>query len=289
MITRSTLLHLRIPFSVFLMPVFCFAASQAENSAWLDYLLIFVILHFFLYPASNGYNSYYDKDEDSIGGLEKPPEVTKDLWIVSLIFDGFALLLGFWFGWEFPLLLLIYGLASKAYSYHGIRLKRFPIGGLLTVGFFQGAFTYFMTLMALDGLSWDAALEARVWAPALLTTVLLTGSYPMTQIYQHEEDARRGDKTLSRMLGIRGTFLFTGLTFGLATAGFYFYFVAFHNLTYFLVFQGFLALPVGYFVWWLYRSWNHPARADYRSTMRLNMLSSLAMIGFFSLIIWVSF
>ncbi|MGD1843906.1 MAG: UbiA family prenyltransferase [Salibacteraceae bacterium] len=287
MITRSTLLHLRIPFSVFLLPVFCFAASQAASSNYWEYLLLFVILHLFLYPASNGYNSYYDKDEDSIGGLEKPPEVTRDLLGTSLLFDGFALLLGMYFGWEFVVLLLLYGLASKAYSHDKIRLKAYPIGGLLVVGFFQGAVTYFMTLVALDGLSWGAALQMDIWLPALLMTLLLTGSYPMTQIYQHEEDARRGDKTLSRILGIRGTFVFTALAFGMAALGFLFYFERFHHFGYFLVFQAFLAPPIGYFAWWLWRTWNHPERADFRSTMRLNLISSVAMIAFFTLIAFV--
>ena len=31
-------------------------------------------------------------------------------------------------------------------------------------------------------------------------------AYPMTQIFQHEED-KRGDETLSLKLGIKGTFL----------------------------------------------------------------------------------
>ena len=34
--------------------------------------LIFVILHILVYPASNGYNSYMDRDEGSIGGLKNP-------------------------------------------------------------------------------------------------------------------------------------------------------------------------------------------------------------------------
>ena len=94
MLSRSTILHLRIPFSVFLMPVFLFAFSQMPQASWVNVALVIVAVHLFLYPASNGFNSYYDKDEDSIGGLEKPPAVTNDLLWASLAFDGAALVLG---------------------------------------------------------------------------------------------------------------------------------------------------------------------------------------------------
>ena len=82
---KSTLLHLRIPFSFFLMPFFCFAVSQVETVNWTEAIIAFLAIHLFLYPASNGYNSYYDKDEESIGGLEAPPPVDKQLLIASLV------------------------------------------------------------------------------------------------------------------------------------------------------------------------------------------------------------
>ncbi|MDB5281229.1 MAG: 1,4-dihydroxy-2-naphthoate octaprenyltransferase, partial [Bacteroidota bacterium] len=70
---RDTIIHLRIPFSLFLFPVFCFAVSQSPEINWVNTLVIFVALHFFIYPGSNVYNSYMDEDKGSIGGLEKPP------------------------------------------------------------------------------------------------------------------------------------------------------------------------------------------------------------------------
>ncbi len=41
--------------------------------------------------------------------------------------------------------------------------------------------------------------------------------YPLTQIYQHEADANDGVKTISLLLGTKGTFLFSGSMFLLAT------------------------------------------------------------------------
>ena len=123
MISRSTLLHLRIPFSLFLLPIFLFAVSISNNPFLGNVLLVFFILHFLLYPASNGYNSYFDKDEGSIGALKNPPEVSLQLYRVSLLLDGIAILLGFLINWQFVVMIFIYGIVSKAYSHPSIRLK----------------------------------------------------------------------------------------------------------------------------------------------------------------------
>src|SRR5687767_4649060 len=108
MITRSTLQLLRIPFSFFLSPIYFFSLSQVPQINWLKAVLIFFILHFLIYPTSNGYNSYMDMDTESIGGLEKPPPPAKDLFITTIILDILAILLGFLITPYFPIALLLY-------------------------------------------------------------------------------------------------------------------------------------------------------------------------------------
>ena len=61
-----------------------------------------------------------------------------------------------------------------------------------------------MAYIGLNQVSLFDTMTPSVQIPAILSSLLLFGSYPMTQIYQHEEDARRGDKTLSLKLGIQG-------------------------------------------------------------------------------------
>ena len=70
LIHGNTIKLLRIPFSFFLMPLFLFALSQAETILPSKAIVSFFLIHFLIYPASNGYNSYIDRDEESIGGLE---------------------------------------------------------------------------------------------------------------------------------------------------------------------------------------------------------------------------
>jgi 1,4-dihydroxy-2-naphthoate octaprenyltransferase len=47
-------------------------------------------------------------------------------------------------------------------------------------------------------------------------SLLLGGFYPLTQIYQHDADRRDGVRTLSLVLGYRGSFVFTGIVYGIA-------------------------------------------------------------------------
>jgi 1,4-dihydroxy-2-naphthoate octaprenyltransferase len=285
LISRSARLHLRVPFSFFLLPVFLFAWSISPDPELWRVVLVFIILHFLLYPASNGYNSYYDKDEDSIGGLEKPPPVSKELLYVSLFLDMVALLLGIFLGWWFVLGLFVYGAVSKAYSDDRIRLKKYPVISWCIAGFFQGAFTFIMAYQAMNNTSLNSALQPVVVTAAFLTTFILMGSYPMTQVYQHAEDARRGDLTLSRLLGIRGTFIFTTVVFLAAMGAYYLYFTSYFTLQYFLVYVLCLSPGLLFFLWWFARVLQSESAVNFRSTMRLNFLTATGMNIFF-LLLW---
>jgi 1,4-dihydroxy-2-naphthoate octaprenyltransferase len=93
MLQRSTLQLLRFHFSFFLLPVFLFAISQLPAVNWRLTVLVFIILHFLVYPASNGYNSYMDKDQTPIGGLKNPLQPTVQLFRISLLMDTAALII----------------------------------------------------------------------------------------------------------------------------------------------------------------------------------------------------
>jgi 4-hydroxybenzoate polyprenyltransferase len=275
---RAILLHLRLPFSLFLLPVFWFALSQAVNPDWSRLLLVAFILHFLLYPASNAYNSFFDKDEDSIGILENPPPVDPTLHYVAWGLDLVALLLGAFVGWPFVLYLLIYGLISKAYSHDRIRLKKYPVWSWLIVSLFQGGFTYLMTLQALDNIPLNQLLTSRTLLAGLLCTLNVMAQYPITQVYQHAEDARRGDLTMSRLLGVQGTFLCTLLVFSCSLLGFY---VFFEGQTPFYLLVAFLLPAILFFGWWYLRVRQDRSRANFRSAMRMTILAGLGLNAFF--------
>lgn len=282
MFSRSSWLHLRIPFSFFLLPVFLFSLALSPNLIPVRIFWVFFIVHFLLYPASNGYNSYFDKDEESIGGLRNPPPVDRGLYWLSLLIDALAIVLGFILVNKlFALMLFVYGLVSKGYSHPGVRLKRFPITGWLAAGFFQGYFTFLMCYIGINDFPLFAALNSKVTYAGLLTTLMLLGNYPMTQVYQHAEDARRGDLTLSRLLTIPGTFKLAGAVFLLVFICFTWYFIAFFELRYSALFAIAIFPVMVYFIHWVLQVRENAQTADYDHAMRLNLVSATCLNVFF--------
>jgi 1,4-dihydroxy-2-naphthoate octaprenyltransferase len=282
MLSSSSWLHLRIPFSYFLLPVYLFTLSVSSNFTESGILWVFIILHFFLYPASNGYNSYFDKDEKSIGGLKNPPPVKKGLYYLALTFDAIAIILAIVkISIPFAIMVLVYGLVSKAYSHPSIRLKKRPIVGWLTIGLFQGLFTFMMCYVGINNYTITQALKSIVLIPGALTSIMLLASYPMTQIFQHEEDGKRRDRTISLVLGIKGTFYFVGLLFGVVSLIFAWYFNNFFSIKYTYAFLISMGPVVVYFFIWFFLTLKDEKFASYKWTMGLNFISSTCLNIFF--------
>lgn len=277
MLQRSTIQLLRFHFSLFLLPVYLFALSQVPVVNTKYALLSFFILHLLVYPSSNGYNSYMDRDVTPIGGLAKPLPPTKQLFRVSVVMDALALLLSLFISPLFAAGVLLYILASRAYSYRGIRLKKYPLTGFLTVFVFQGALVFFISYQAAGG----ATISATPLLPLLLSSLLIGALYPLTQIYQHEEDKKDGVTTISYVLGKRGTFLFSMGLFLTATAGMYFLFRQQNRLNFFSLYLFCLLPVVLFFLYWMSRVWKNGEAADFKNSLRMNLLSTLCTTAFF--------
>jgi len=268
------------------MPVYWFALSQLNHINWNNALLIFIILHLLVYPASNGYNSYMDRDTTPVGGLKNPMQPTELLFYITLFMDTLALILSFMIAPVFVIGIFFYILASRAYSYRKIRLKKFPIIGYLTVIIFQGAVTFFLVYYGSSG---NPDLKIPV-LPMIASSLLIGGFYPLTQIYQHHEDYEDGVVTISYLLGYKGTFVFTGIVYALAfgTLGWYFYSVsAFFK---FVILQIFLLPVIVYFFFWFAKVLKSNSEANFKNTMRMNILASVfTNLGFITLLILKTF
>ncbi len=281
MLSRSTLLHLRLPFSFILLPAYLFALSAAPAIVPWKALLVFFVLHFLVYPASNAFNSYYDRDKDSIGTLKHPPPVERELLPVALVLDGLAVALGLFIDWVFALAVLVYGLCSKAYSWDKTRLKRQPVWGLVGAALVSGALGFLMSWYGVQAAAPAAALGPRpLWA-ALCAALFHLSSFPLTQVYQHKEDRERGDRTLSLVLGVRGTFVFSGLGLAVSLGGVFVYCLHYHGWAAAAAFAACLAGPAAYFTYWSASAWRNPTKADYDRSMRLTLLAAGALNVFF--------
>jgi 1,4-dihydroxy-2-naphthoate octaprenyltransferase len=280
----STLLHLRFPFSFFLLPVYLAGLWVAGPLDLGRSLVVFVVLHLLVYPASNGFNSFFDRDEGPIGGLAAPPPVSPALLPTALALDALGLALAFLAGPLFALAVFIYGGFSKLYSWPPVRLKRMPVTGWLATGLGQGGLTLLAVVIGCSRRG-VAALDGSVFLAAAAVSVLLLGIYPLTQVYQHEEDGRRGDRTISILVGIRGTFVLAGSCLLLAVAGLALLVHARDGLPWSLILLGSQAPALVLFASWAAACFRDPAAADWRRAMRMNLAASTAMNLFLCLIL----
>ncbi|MBC7412052.1 MAG: UbiA family prenyltransferase [Bacteroidia bacterium] len=258
------------------MPLFILALSQAKNINYAHTIATFIIIHLLVYPASNGYNSYVDKDETPIGGLENPPQVTRQLFYVTLAMDALALLLSYLLvSTCFALCILAYMLASRAYSAKQIRLKKYAFVGMLTVVVFQGGFTFYMCTVGISNASFEFSFANIILLCGC--SFQIAGAYPLTQIYQHEADLKDGVTTLSYSLGYMGTFVFTACMFGLCNLFYYLYFDNIHSLNQFYIVQLFFTPIVVFFIRWCFEVFEATTNANFKNTMRMNLIGAVCM------------
>ena len=271
MIRKSTIQLLRFHFSVFLMPVYWFALTQLVNINWVNAALIFFVLHVLVYPSSNGYNSYMDRDTSPIGGLANPLQPTKQLYYTSIIMDVTAIVLSLFISFWFALGILVYIIGSRLYSYRGVRLKQYPVIGYLTVIMLQGGLVFWMVYHGSSVMLKTGMPVAGMIAASLL----IGGFYPLTQIYQHRQDKEDGVTTISYLLGYRKTFVFCAIVYSVAMlfVG-YTFFSSLMIKEFFILTIFFLPILV-YFFWWAVKVWGAESFADFKHTMQMNVLASV--------------
>jgi 1,4-dihydroxy-2-naphthoate octaprenyltransferase len=227
------------------------------------------------------YNSFYDRDEGPVGGLVKPPPVSQALLPFSLLVQLAGALLASLVNLTFLVIYLVIFVMGVAYSYPRIRWKARPLAGLVTVAIGQGVLaslggwaTAQPNLLAVDGIGWLGVMAV---------TLITVGFYPLTQIYQIDEDQARGDRTFAVWAGPRGAFAFALVAQGLAAV------ILVILLAWLL--SPVEAVLVGLFYGALLLAIAHWARtfdggrvlANYRRIMGLNRLSSYGFLAFIGL------
>jgi 4-hydroxybenzoate polyprenyltransferase len=160
-------------------------------------------------------NSAYDRDVGDIAYLRRPPSPPPHLATfgvaLMLIGLGSSCLLPVEYRAAYALCLIL----SLLYSTPPARLKGVPGADWIInmVGF--GTLTPYAGWAATGvPLTLSGGLVLLAFCP------LFAALYPLTQIYQLEEDARRGDRTLALALGVRGSLVTAAAAGALGFIGF---------------------------------------------------------------------
>lgn len=210
---RLFLIHLRLPFQLLLAPIFMLGAFLADARPGARVLLAFLAVHVGIYGGMTAFNSYYDRDRGPIGFLKHPARASRFVRDAALAIQIGAVLV---------LLALRPVVAAPAaalvamgiaYSHPRWRWKANLGASLAAVGIGQGLLAF--EIGALSAGAAPARLLEPPFAVAALGAALVTlGLYPITQVYQIEEDRARGDRTLAVALGWRPALVIAALLLG---------------------------------------------------------------------------
>ena len=177
--------------------------SLTTTAGALSIATALVIWVLFLNGGTLAVNSAFDRDEGDVGYLDAPPPVPRYLatFSIALMLAGqlWALLV---MPIAFSLTYAACMVMSLLYSVPPVRLK--AVAGadwiINMVGF--GSLTPFAGWAATGTpLTLPGAWVIGSFCP------LFASLYPLTQLYQFEEDRARGDRTLALVIGVRGSLL----------------------------------------------------------------------------------
>ncbi len=209
------LIHLRLQFQLILSGIFLWAFLLAGGVPDRRAAVAFLVLHLLLYGGTTAYNSYYDQDKGPVTGLRAPPPAGRFCLWGGLGFMAAGALLAPLAGLPFSLVYAAIALLSIAYSHPRVRLKNGPASSLLVVAFGQGLLGFLAGAVVAVPAGWPQFNVALVCG-GLAATLLVTGLYPLTQVFQIEEDLARGDRSFAARFGPRIVFRTTLACFGLA-------------------------------------------------------------------------
>jgi 4-hydroxybenzoate polyprenyltransferase len=265
--------HLRPHYQLLILPGgYLLGGLYAETFALRPFVGQFFVVHLLLNGGVTAYNSYHDKDEGPIGGLAHPPKMTPWMLPASIVVQLVGLALIASLGELAINFYLSTMLLSVLYSSPRFRWKGKPLLSLVAVGIGTGTNTFWLGYLAASG---QGTLTPRVVVGGFGVAATLLSLYPVSQVFQLEEDRRRGDRTFASAFGLPGVrrFFFGAYALGVAL------------LTLSLVGTrpapalvfGIMAVAGGALSGWTIARLRGEA-SEYRAVMRLKYMASLGFV-----------
>lgn len=267
-------LHLRWHYQLFILSGgFLLGGFLSPNLHPQWFIIQFLNVQLLLFGGATAYNSYWDRDTGPIGGLKRPPKMQRWMWVASLIIQMIGLMLAIPLG---RLYLAVYALSMLLfwlYSTPWARWKGRPLKSLVAIGISTGFDSVLLGYLAAG----NRAVPAYIIIAGLGVSLILLSLYPISQIYQREEDTRRGDQTFTLQYGLSVVFRFFEFSFlgGLALVTL--------AITHYHTWMGVLFGGIGLITGMIVRSHIRTLTADeqdYSKVMRIKYGTSMAFVIF---------
>lgn len=194
------LLHLRLHYQLLILSggflLGGFLSGEMETGRfWFQFLNV----HILLFGGATAFNSWWDKDTGPIGGLKRPPKMTRWMHPVSLLLMFAGLAFATRAGFVYTLIFFISLVLFWLYSTPLYRWKSDPHLSLIAIGISTGFNSVFMGTLAAGG-----AISGKVLLGATGASLILLSLYPVSQIFQFREDSARNDRTFALTYGVDG-------------------------------------------------------------------------------------
>lgn len=212
-LTDSFIPHLRWHYQVgILSAAYLLALIYYPRPDGYGFVLQFLNVHLLLYGGATAFNSYWDRDEGPVGGLRHPPSMKPWMRWGALLMMGGGILIASAEGYMFTSIYTFSAILFWGYSSPLLRWKGRPIASIAVIGLSTGTNSFLLGCLA------AGVEELRLFhlMTALGVGSVLVSLYPISQIYQREEDQKRGDITFAIRYGVRGVRQFFGIAY---TAG----------------------------------------------------------------------
>ncbi len=267
-------LHLRWHYQLFILSGgFLLGGFLSADLNPGTYLIQFFNVHLLLFGGATAYNSYWDKDTGPIGGLQHPPPMAQWMWMASLVLQMLGFMLALTRGSLYVAVFAVSMLFFWLYSTPWARWKSRPLKSMIAIGVSTGFNSVLLGYLAAG----NTEVPILVLLAALGVTLMLLSLYPLSQIYQRDEDLRRGDQTFALQYGRKGVnrffaaAFFTGLL--LVTGA-----ICYQHLRLAVIF-GIIGVVTGLVVRSMLRGLSASDK-DYRRVMRIKYGTSLAFVVF---------
>ncbi len=273
------LLHLRLHYQLGILSG-CyltgalFVIQLDVTTFWLQ----FVNVHVLLFAGATAFNSYWDKDEGPIGGLRNPPPMQRWMRDSSMLMQFAGLVWAYSVSLSFAIVYVCSMVLFWLYSTPLVRWKSHPILSMIAIAGSTGVGGFLMGYLAGGG-----QLQLSLLLPIVGVSFILLSMYPVSQLFQVEEDTKRGDRTFASVFGLKGVqnfFLFS-YAFGI-------FLLALGLSTVDHIMAGFFLIVAGLsgFLIWFYFSQLQCKPSEYPLVMRIKWLAS-SLFVFFILVCYI--
>lgn len=206
---------LRLPFQFQLGPIFgwgflLFGGRLDDGANILEMAWVFIAVHVGAFGGLTALNSFYDRDEGPVGGLWQPPPPPKYLcgfaWTVQLTGLAMLLLFDIWLAVIYALIVTL----ALGYSHPKLRWKSHPWKSVAVVIIGQGVLDFMAGAITAMRTGYSSPISSALWCGCLGAAAIVCAFYPLTQLFQIEDDQKHGHQTtaieLQQRFGPSGPF-----------------------------------------------------------------------------------